>query len=108
MGNLLSSPVPARPRLRSLLAGPDPVLAPGAYDALSARLIEQAVADRLQQAGEDLKALLAAAPPGQAAMHDGNESVESLWIRPAQALAETDAGLRKLVFATRLNLTIEG
>ncbi|RCG29540.1 ATP-dependent DNA helicase [Sphaerisporangium album] len=29
------------------------------------RLIEQAVADRLQEAGEDLKALLAAAPPGR-------------------------------------------
>lgn len=52
----------------------------------------------------DTHFFLAAAPPGQAAMHDGNESVESLWIRPAQALAETDAGLRKLVFATRLNL----
>ncbi|WP_084960519.1 ATP-dependent DNA helicase [Thermoactinospora rubra] len=30
-----------------------------------ARLIEQPVADRLQEAGEDLKALLAAAPPGR-------------------------------------------
>nr|WP_229788673.1 ATP-dependent DNA helicase [Thermopolyspora flexuosa] len=30
-----------------------------------ARLIEQGVADRLQAAGEDLKALLAAAPPGR-------------------------------------------
>ncbi|MEO3814520.1 ATP-dependent DNA helicase [Sphaerisporangium sp. B11E5] len=29
------------------------------------RLIEQAVADRLQEAGEDLKALLAVAPPGR-------------------------------------------
>jgi 2,3-dimethylmalate lyase len=29
-------------RLRELLAGPDPVLAPGAYDALSARLVEEA------------------------------------------------------------------
>ena len=29
-------------RLRELLAGPDPVVAPGAYDALSARLIAQA------------------------------------------------------------------
>jgi 2,3-dimethylmalate lyase len=31
-----------RRRLRELLAGPDPVVAPGAYDALSARLVEQA------------------------------------------------------------------
>src|SRR5579864_1572451 len=29
-------------RLRALLAGPDPVVAPGAYDCLSARLIEAA------------------------------------------------------------------
>ena len=29
-------------RLRTLLHGPEPVLAPGAYDALSAALIEQA------------------------------------------------------------------
>src|SRR5262245_2734288 len=31
-----------RGRLREMLAGPEPVLAPGAYDSLSARLIEQA------------------------------------------------------------------
>jgi carboxyvinyl-carboxyphosphonate phosphorylmutase len=31
-----------RGRLRELLQGPEPVLAPGAYDSLSARLIEQA------------------------------------------------------------------
>jgi 2,3-dimethylmalate lyase len=30
------------PSLRQLLAGPDPILAPGAYDALSARLVEAA------------------------------------------------------------------
>src|SRR5215217_7078358 len=29
-------------RLAELLAGPEPVIAPGAYDALSARLVEQA------------------------------------------------------------------
>lgn len=29
-------------RLRELLEGPEPVLAPGAYDALSARLVEAA------------------------------------------------------------------
>ena len=29
-------------RLRELLAGPEPVVAPGAYDALSARLVAQA------------------------------------------------------------------
>ncbi len=42
MADLLSAP-PARPaRLRTLLAAPGPLVAPGAYDALSARLVEQA------------------------------------------------------------------
>jgi 2-methylisocitrate lyase-like PEP mutase family enzyme len=34
--------MPAMATLRDLLAGPEPVLAPGAYDALSARLVERA------------------------------------------------------------------
>ena len=34
--------MPAMATLRELLAGPQPVLAPGAYDALSARLVERA------------------------------------------------------------------
>jgi 8-oxo-dGTP pyrophosphatase MutT (NUDIX family) len=52
----------------------------------------------------DTHFFLADAPADQLAAHDGGESVDSVWIRPAQALAETEAGLRKLVFATRLNL----
>ena len=42
MGDLLTRPDQARSRLRELLAGPVPLVAPGAYDALSARLVEQA------------------------------------------------------------------
>ena len=42
MGDLLREPGAPRARLRELLAGPRPVVAPGAYDALSARLVEQA------------------------------------------------------------------
>jgi 8-oxo-dGTP pyrophosphatase MutT (NUDIX family) len=52
----------------------------------------------------DTQFFLAAAPPDQLAVHDGLESVESVWIAPAQAVAETDAGKRRLVFATRKNL----
>ncbi len=52
----------------------------------------------------DTQFFLAAAPPDQVAAHDGSESVDSIWIRPAQAVAETNAGLRRLVFATRKNL----
>jgi 2,3-dimethylmalate lyase len=42
VGDLLGSGPGSRARLRELLAGPEPVVAPGAYDALSARLVEQA------------------------------------------------------------------
>ena len=52
----------------------------------------------------DTHFFLAAAPPDQLAVHDGLESVESVWIAPAQAVAEADAGERRLVFATRKNL----
>ena len=41
-GRLLKPEGTAPPSLRSLLAGPEPILAPGAYDALSARLVEEA------------------------------------------------------------------
>lgn len=44
------------------------------------------------------------APPRQIGLHDGGEAVESIWINPAVAVAEADAGQRTLVFATRLNL----
>jgi 2-methylisocitrate lyase-like PEP mutase family enzyme len=38
-------------RLRELLAGPEPIVAPGAYDALSARLVEQAGFDAVYMTG---------------------------------------------------------
>jgi 8-oxo-dGTP pyrophosphatase MutT (NUDIX family) len=49
----------------------------------------------------DTQFFLAAAPPDQVAVHDGSESVESVWIRPADAVRETNEGTRTLVFATR-------
>ena len=42
MGDLLPGHATPRARLRELVAGPAPVVAPGSYDALSARLVEQA------------------------------------------------------------------
>lgn len=42
MGDLLRDRGAPRARLRELLTAGDPLLAPGAYDALSARLVEQA------------------------------------------------------------------
>ncbi|MCY1178385.1 hypothetical protein D9M73_187320 [compost metagenome] len=46
----------------------------------------------------------AMAPADQLALHDGSEAVDSLWISPAAALAEAEAGRRTLVFATSQNL----
>ncbi|WP_433505533.1 isocitrate lyase/PEP mutase family protein [Pseudonocardia halophobica] len=50
MSGLLSAPSP-RSRLRDLLSGPGPLVAPGAYDALSARLVEQAGFDAVYMTG---------------------------------------------------------
>jgi 8-oxo-dGTP pyrophosphatase MutT (NUDIX family) len=52
----------------------------------------------------DTQFFLAQAPAAHLAVHDGHEAVESIWIRPAEALAETEAGRFKLVFATAKNL----
>jgi 8-oxo-dGTP pyrophosphatase MutT (NUDIX family) len=46
------------------------------------------------------------APTDQIAIHDGSESVDSVWINPARALTEAAAGKYTLVFATRLNLQL--
>lgn len=47
---------------------------------------------------------LAAAPTDQLAAHDGSELVDSIWLRPAEALAQADAGSRMLMLPTRANL----
>lgn len=52
----------------------------------------------------DTQFYLVEAPAEHLAVHDGHESVDSLWIRPGQALADTEAGRFKLVFATMKNL----
>lgn len=52
----------------------------------------------------DTHFFLAPVPPAQAAAHDGSESVDSVWVTPAEAIAEADAGRMTLVFATRLNV----
>jgi len=47
---------------------------------------------------------LAEAPKGQLALHDGQESVDSLWVRPADAVAAARAGRRTIIFPTLMNL----
>ncbi len=62
MGNLLSRPPAPRRRLRELLDGPEPLIAPGAYDALSARLVEQAGFDVVYMTGFGTTASLVGRP----------------------------------------------
>ena len=47
---------------------------------------------------------LAVAPAEQIAVHDGKETVESIWLKPADALAQTEARQRTMVIATLLNV----
>jgi len=52
----------------------------------------------------DTMFFLAAAPDGQAAAHDGTESVDSRWVTPHSALAAGESASVRLEFATRRNL----
>jgi 8-oxo-dGTP pyrophosphatase MutT (NUDIX family) len=48
---------------------------------------------------------LVAAPADQIAVHDGSESVDSVWADPAETITAANAKEVTLVFATRMNLT---
>jgi 8-oxo-dGTP pyrophosphatase MutT (NUDIX family) len=52
----------------------------------------------------DTHFFLAPAPAEQVAAHDGREAVETVWIAPHRAIAESEARRVTLVFATRMNL----
>lgn len=54
----------------------------------------------------DTRFYLAEAPEDQLALHDGSESVESVWIDPQAAIDEAAAGRRTLVHATTKNLEL--
>lgn len=62
MGSFLSPAAGAPARLRALLAAPGPLLVPGAYDALSARLVEQAGFDATYMTGFGATASLLGLP----------------------------------------------
>ncbi|MGQ0697197.1 MAG: NUDIX hydrolase [Panacagrimonas sp.] len=47
---------------------------------------------------------LAVAPPEQIALHDGREMVDSVWLSPADALTQAEAGNRTIVPATLINI----
>ena len=52
----------------------------------------------------DTHFFLVAAPPDQAAAHDGRESVDSLWIAVEQAIDDARAKRRSIIFPTLRNL----
>lgn len=52
----------------------------------------------------DTNFYLAAAPSDHLAVHDGSESVDSVWIRPVDAMAENEAGTKTIIFPTRMNV----
>jgi len=54
----------------------------------------------------DARFYVARAPDGQSGAHDDQEMIDSRWIRPADAFAETAAGKIRIVFATRSNLSL--
>jgi 8-oxo-dGTP pyrophosphatase MutT (NUDIX family) len=47
---------------------------------------------------------VADAPAGQVGSHDGSESVDSLWITPADVLAGAATGQFMVIFPTRMNI----
>jgi 8-oxo-dGTP pyrophosphatase MutT (NUDIX family) len=49
---------------------------------------------------------IAAAPADQLALCDGRETVDAEWIEPREALRLGDLGERKVIFPTRMNLTL--
>lgn len=52
----------------------------------------------------DTRFYLAVAPDDHSAMHDGHESVDSVWISPTDALAGAQSGKYTVIFPTRLNV----
>ena len=47
---------------------------------------------------------LCRAPKNHLGVHDGSESVDSIWIGAQQAIDDADAGKRTVIFPTRMNL----
>ncbi|MEQ8857584.1 MAG: hypothetical protein RIC56_02955 [Pseudomonadales bacterium] len=52
----------------------------------------------------DTHFFLAAAPADHLAVHDGHESVDSVWIRPAEVLEQAARGERTVIFPTLRNV----
>jgi 8-oxo-dGTP pyrophosphatase MutT (NUDIX family) len=56
----------------------------------------------------DTRFFVAALPPGQVPVHDDHETVDTVWVRPDDALARAKAGEFDLIFPTMKNLEAIG
>jgi carboxyvinyl-carboxyphosphonate phosphorylmutase len=96
VADLLSTSTAPRARLRELLSEPTPLMAPGAYDALSARLIEQAGFDVVYMTGFGTTASLVGRPDvgllSGAEMVDNARRIVSAVDVPVIADADTGYG----------------
>jgi hypothetical protein len=52
----------------------------------------------------DTRFFVAALPPGQVPVHDDHETVDTVWVEPADALARAAAGELDIIFPTMKNL----
>ena len=52
----------------------------------------------------DTHFLIARTPFGHVASHDGSETLDTIWIPPKTAIEDAEAGKRRVVFPTRMNL----
>ena len=52
----------------------------------------------------DTRFFVAALPPGQVPVHDEHETVDTVWVQPADALARAEAGEFDVIFPTMKNL----
>ena len=73
---------------------------------------EQAIAavrrSLVRPGGDGSDGGLARAPADHLAIHDGHESVDSVWINPAAALSGAQTGQYTVIFPTRLNIEMLG
>ncbi len=56
----------------------------------------------------DTRFFVAALPPGQVPVHDEHETVDTVWVRPADALSRAAAGELDIIFPTMKNLQAIG
>ncbi|TAN29332.1 MAG: oxaloacetate decarboxylase [Actinomycetota bacterium] len=95
MGKLINPASNTGARLRELLAGPEPLLAPGAFDSLSARLIEEAGFDAVYMTGFGAAASVLGRPDvGLLTMSEMVEHARQISqaVSPLPVIADADTG----------------